>query len=184
MWNCHKSTGIFEFNQCPMLEVTKEDGTITRYCQTMAICSLLANKFALKPTDPELLYRGEVITEHFISDVVKKHFNYPVWYAKEEEKEGLYNKIWDDVLPAFLKTLDNTLSKNLDDKFLCGNSITVFDIYVAGYFYNVILNPKSEVAAGWTTCMNANSSDAVNAYLNNFEEVFKGYIQNRPQSDC
>ena len=181
-WLELKNSGNFEFNQCPMLEITKPDGTTSRYCQTMAICSYLGNKFGLKPTDPEILYRGEVITEHFISDVCKKHFNYPVWYAPEEEKEELYKTVWEDVLPSFLKTLDNTLSKNPNDKFICGNKCTVFDIYVAGYFFNVILNPNSERPEGWKKSMLANSTDRVNKYLDSFKDVFKGYLENRPDA--
>ena len=88
-----KADKIFEFGQCPMLEIKHEDGWIERYTQTFAITRYLAIKFQLKPPDSQidLVYRGEVISEHFIDDIVKKHFNYVVWYAAEEEKPKLFD---------------------------------------------------------------------------------------------
>ena len=106
---------LFEFIQCPIFDDTKEDCSINWYCQTVVISSLLANKFRLMPTYLKLLYRDVVMTEHFIFDIVKKNFNYPVWYGKKKNKMGLYNKIWEEVLAAFLKTFDNTLFKNKDE---------------------------------------------------------------------
>lgn len=59
-----------------------------------------------------------------------------------------------------------------DDKFICGNEISVTDIYIGGYFYNNILNPKSEFFEAFERAMAIHSTQRVNKYLSDFYEVF------------
>ena len=68
-----------------------------------------------------------------------------------------------------------------NDKYFTGNEITVFDIYIAGFFYNVILNPDAVSAENWKQGMADHSTDRVNQFLKDFGEEFKGYLDNRPK---
>ena len=47
-------------------------------------------------------------------------------------------------MPKCLKDISNILSERPDFKYICGDKITIYDISVAGYIYNVMLNPKAE----------------------------------------
>ena len=76
----------------------------------------LGAKYDMKPSDPDLVYHGEKITAWFLDDFQKKHFNYPVWYASEEDKPALYEKVFSTHLPACLKKLEELLTT----KFICG----------------------------------------------------------------
>ena len=49
--------------------------------------------------------------------------------------------------------LDKRLKSYPNDKFFTGNEITVYDIFIAGFFYNVILNPTAIGADDWKEAM-------------------------------
>ena len=50
-----RDQGLFEYGQCPMLELS--DGS--RLVQVGAILNYIGNVYGLKPKDPILVYRGE-----------------------------------------------------------------------------------------------------------------------------
>ena len=82
-----------------------------------------------------------------------------------------------------MKHLDRILSQNApnDKKFICGDTPTIYDISVAGFFFNIALNPFSTGADGWKQAMSQHSTERVNKYLSDFEEVFKEYFDKRPK---
>ena len=55
-----------------------------------------------------------------------------------------------------------------EDKFICGNDITIYDIVVGGFFYNIVLNPNAACAEGWKKAMDDHSTERINKYLNDF----------------
>ena len=143
----------------------------------------LGAKNGLIPQDPDLAYRGQVVKELFELDLMKKYVYKPVWYVDPgPEQNELLLEIWHKHLPDFFKKLDSRLKMFPDDKFLCGNEVSIFDIFVAGTILNIFLNPKADRADGWSACMSESSSPAINQYISNFREVMKDYLQNRPQS--
>ena len=60
--------------------------------------------------------------------------------ALENERAELIKPIVDTHLPAFLDKLESRFSKYPDDKFLCGDKVTIYDIYVGGTFSNIFAN--------------------------------------------
>ena len=49
-------------------------------------------------------------------------------------------------VPKCLKELAATLEERPDFKFICGDYVTIYDLYVAGYIHNVMLNPSAKFA--------------------------------------
>ena len=80
-----------------------------------------------------------------------------------------------------LKTLDNRLNKYPNDKYFTGNKLTVYDIFIAGFFFNVILNPAAIGSETWKKGMAEHSTERVNQFLNDFKNEFKNYLENRPK---
>lgn len=52
-------------------------------------------------------------------------------------------------LPKYMEDLNKTLAEKPSFKFICGNELTIYDFTVAGYFFNVFMNPQAEFAEGW-----------------------------------
>ena len=178
-FNKLKSQGLFEFGQVPMLEF--DDGK--RYVQTNAILNFLGAKYGLIPSDPDAAYRGYMVKDLLELDFLKKHVYQAVWYTEPgPEQFGLLDIIWNTHLPAFLEKLHGRLSLFPESKFLCGNEVTIFDIFVAGSMLNIMLNPLADRADGWKFYMDKHSSPLVEQYIANFEEVMGDYLKNRPDS--
>ena len=91
-------------------------------------------------------------------------------------------KLFEDHVPKYLNQLNNTLLQEEEFKFICGENITIYDISVAGYFHDVILNPKAKYAEKWAAMMESKCPVRVKYYLKDFGEVFKEYLSNRPES--
>ena len=72
--------GLFEFGQCPMLEL--DDGT--RLVQNNSIINYLGTLHNLIPSDPFLKYRGSSIKEYFENDFLKAGVLRVVWYGEGE----------------------------------------------------------------------------------------------------
>ena len=85
-------------------------------------------------------------------------------------------------VPKYLNELKDTLEQQPGFKFICGDKVTIYDMHVAGYIHNVMLNPKAEFASGWAECMAKHCPERVAQYLQNFREEFKDYLASRPES--
>ena len=85
-------------------------------------------------------------------------------------------------MPKYLQKLEATLDQEPNFKFICGDKVTIYDMAVAGYFHNVVLNPKADHAAGWAECIAKHCSERITRYLQNFREEFNDYLKNRPES--
>jgi hypothetical protein len=86
-------------------------------------------------------------------------------------------------IPEFLKELQYYLDQRPDFKFICGDKVTIYDMVIAGYMYNVMLNPKGNCADIWADTMAKHCPEGVQKYLQNFREDLKEYFQNRPECE-
>ena len=59
-------------------------------------------------------------------------------------------KLMKEHMPRYLNEINKTLEQRPDLKFISGNTVTIYDIYVAGYMHNYIVNPNVSFAEGWT----------------------------------
>lgn len=172
-FNDLKSQGLFEYGQVPMLELA--DGT--RMVQVSAILNYLGAQYKLKPKDSILVQRGESFQQRFEKDYQYKHFNYPVWYAPDGPTKTVFMKtLFDYHVPRCLKELGETLDQQPDFKFICGEQLTIYDLYVAGYMHNVMMNPNAKFAAEWAETMAKHCPERVTQYLQNFSDEMKDYL--------
>ena len=102
-----------------------------------------------------------------------------MWYAGGKGQQVLLKDIMDKHLPKYLQDLTISLGQKPGFKFLCGDELTIYDFTVAGYFYNVILNPNAEFAADWQAAMKRHCTKRVWKYLNNFSKEMKSYLKKR-----
>ena len=139
--------------------------------------------YNLKPSldNPSLIYRGESIKEYFMNDFCARHLYWPVWYSPEEEKEELYKDVFNEHLPNMLKVFNKRLMEHEEDRFVCGNDITIYDLYIGAWFVDVFLNPKAQFADGWKKAMEEHSTPRVNKYIEDFKEELAEYLERRPQ---
>ena len=136
-WKELKESGKLEFGQIPHVELA--DGTTMS--QSMPILNYFGAKHGLKPQDVMANYRGEKAVEHLMGDFVMKHLM-KVFFAEEDKKAGMLDEMVAEG-GSFEKILDSLSSKCLgDSKFLCGETTTIHDFCVAGWFTNVVLNPN------------------------------------------
>ena len=85
-------------------------------------------------------------------------------------------------MSKYLENLNKSLAQKPSFKFLCGEELTIYDFTVAGYFYNVVLNPNAEFADDWKKAMKLHCPKRVWKYLNNFGKEMKLYLKKRPAS--
>ena len=71
------------FHQIPMLELPDK----TALVQSVPILNYLGSKYALRPSDPLLVYKGEATTEMFWSDFYNKYFLQATIRAEEVNRD-------------------------------------------------------------------------------------------------
>ena len=79
-------------------------------------------------------------------------------------------------MTKFLKEMEYLLSQKPEFKFICGDKVTIYDMVVAGYMHNVMMNPKAKCAHLWSATMTEQCPDRVKNYLQNFRDEFKEYL--------
>ena len=90
-------------------------------------------------------YKGHNVCEYFIGDVFNKSV-VPGVFASADTKEEKMVAAKAAVL-AYLQILEKVLPA--DTKFLTGDSVSVYDFVVAGFFTNWVHNAKNANYACW-----------------------------------
>merc|ERR1712150_224508 len=104
-----------------------------------------------------------------------------LFFAKEEEKEGLIDAMVadDGQWPAFLKTLsDKCLG---DSKFICGDNLTIADFVVGGWFTNVVFNPNRKTPK-FNEAYEKHAPERLKTYNNDFATAMEDYLTARAQN--
>ena len=75
-----------------------------------------------------------------------------------------------------MKQIEKSLG---DSKYLCGDTITIYDCQIAGHFYNQFLNRNSKHVKEWGNAYNAHCPARVKKYIEDFGAEFKPYLDER-----
>ncbi|TRY76345.1 hypothetical protein TCAL_08357 [Tigriopus californicus] len=116
-WPALKPTA--PFGQLPTMEY---DGEI--YAQTNAMAKFLAKKAGLAGNDDLEELKMDMFME-FMNDIFSKLMG--VFAKSESDKDAAGKKLFEEELPAMLKTLETHLEKN-GGKFLVGDTLSYVDI--------------------------------------------------------
>ena len=158
----------------PVLEL--DDGT--QLVQTRAILSYIGAKYNLKPTDAMEDYRGQVAECLYLDDYMAKIV--PPLFAKEGREEKIKN-IEEVIIPEFLKKFETLLSD--DRKFLCNDTLSIYDIGASGLFTNIILNPNSKDPEVWARVWET-VSPRIKKWVADIQEELKDYFAKRAEQTC
>jgi len=123
-------------------------------------------------------YRGEKASGFFLNDYLFKTV-VPQMFSPEDKKEELTKALLDKHIPEMLSTLSKHCIGN--SKFLCGETVTIHDMVVAGGILNSIANPNGRLGQPGLDAWAA-APENVKTYVANFSEVMKEYLDSRPQS--
>ena len=90
-------------------------------------------------------------------------------------------KLYDTQFPEFLETLTRTCLKD-DWKFLSGDTISIYDCVVGGFFANMVENPKSRTHADMKRIFDEKAPDRLKKYVSDFYAEMKVYLDARPEA--
>ena len=129
------------------------------------------------PDDPLLAYHGESTRDMWIQDFVQK-MQVKLYATPSEEMVPVYEEWWGQKFQDHMKLLEARLNKG---KFVCGDKLTVYDIEIAGYFTDRVLNPNSKGKDFGPKALEA-APERVQQYVKDFQEEFKDHLTARPES--
>ena len=119
-------------------------------------------------------YKGHNVFEYFIGDVFNKSVVPGVFAQGEDKAEKM--KVAKEAVLAYLQTLEKVLPA--DTKFLTGDSVSVYDFVVAGFFTNWVFNSKNANYTLWQEVY-ATAGPRVQKYVTDFQEDMKDYLASR-----
>ena len=163
-----------EYGQMPVLEL--DDGT--QLSQSAAIYDYIATIHGFQPESPMDKYRGQNLYEAMVIDVMYKSVVKFVFLSKPEEKEANGEIAAADYTKAvghFAKVLSQR-----EDKFICGNKLTLHDFTVGGIFLNLVVNPNHKDTEFWDKQWAA-TPDRVKKYVADLQEEMKDYLEARKE---
>ena len=175
-WAAYKPTT--EFGQMPILEL--DDGTQLAQSQCIFnyICDKWGGEKGLTPTDPLVRYNGECTVAVLHDDFVMKHIM-AAWFMPDGEEKVA--KFANAIGVEWPKTAAHLGRRVPAEGFLCGATLSRYDILFASFFINMVRNKNfknQEMAAAFWAGTPAN----VQAYIERVEGVFADYLAARPQN--
>lgn len=76
----------------------------------------------------------------------------------------------------------NDLAKCMgDDKFICGDSLTVADFVCGGFYVNLVLNEENRYKELWAEGFNSAAPDRLKQYIKDFKDEMADYLESRPK---
>ena len=170
-----KADGTLPFGQVPVLEL--DDGT--RLGQSGAILSYIGSKYNMKPQDPLACHRGESLSDLVWADLVTKSSAKLIAAHQSEDPAKGFEEVIIEFFVPFLANLEKNLG---DTKFVSGDEVTIYDCSICGFFYNLPLNKSVKAADVWKKYFDEKAGPKTKALIQNFTEVFKEYLDKRPDS--
>ena len=162
-----------EYGQMPVLEL--DDGT--QLSQSAAIYDYVATIHGFHPESPMDKYRGQNLYEAVFVDIFAKSIVGMV-FCKPEEKEAKMEIAAADYAKA-CGHIARVLSQR-EDKFICGNKLTLHDFTVGGIFLNLVVNPNSKDPEFWAKQWKT-TPDRVKNYVADLQEEMKDYLEARKE---
>ncbi len=142
----------------PVLEL--DDGT--RLCQSIAIYDYVATVHGFQPESPLDKHRGASLYEAFAVDCFYKFIPQAVFLAKPEERDAKMEVAAAEYLKGAAH-VERILSQR-EDKFICGNKLTIHDFTVGGIFLNLLINPNAKDVEFWAKLWES-TPDRVKKYV-------------------
>ena len=174
-WQALKESGKLPYGQIPALELA--DGTFL--AQGCTIMNYIADLYPqLKSADPLVNAKADSITQFVFQDMLMKIA--PKIFAQGENRDADLQAVIDEWIPKFYEKLVMFLPA--DKKFLTGDTVTIYDIQVAGFIVNLVTNPGSKDPAVWAAAWEK-APERVKKYEADFSEDMKAYLDARPK-DC
>jgi len=172
-WKKLKASDKCMFGQVPLLELN--DGTCLS--QTDAILEYLGTVHNLKGADPLSTYKGARAKEYLCNDFLGNVKLGPIIFSPPgDERTGGIKNLAEVEVPKCFEMIVKCLSD--DKKFLCGDSTTIYDFQVAGFLFNLILNPTSNDPEVWAKVWET-APDRLKKYADDFKEDMKDYLDSR-----
>lgn len=116
------------FGQLPYLEVHEDGGNVVHIAQSLAMARYLARQFGLDGKTPiqkaEVDMYADQITD-MVNDMVAIHHE-----TDEARKKALEEKMQNEKMPSYMKSLEVRLAKNGTGYFV-GDSLTWVDLYLS-----------------------------------------------------
>ena len=162
-----------EYGQMPVLEL--DDGT--QLSQSTAIYEYVAAIHGFHPESPLDKYRGQNLYQAVVIDIFNKSIIAMV-YCKPEEKEAKMQIASVDYVKA-CGHIARVLSQR-EDKFICGNKLTLHDFTVGGFFLNLVINPNNKEPEFWAKQWET-TPDRVKKYVADLQEEMKDYLEARKE---
>ena len=123
----------------------------------------IGTSYNLKGPNPLATYKGHVVVEYFITEFRFKIVNGAI-YAPAGEKEVKVAELFEKYAPEAYAKLETLLPET---KYLTGDTLSIYDFQVAGYFCNALLNPLNPLADKWAAQWE-NAGPKLKAYIANF----------------
>ena len=99
-------------------------------------------------------------------------------FCNDDQKETLHKELFEVLFPELLRQIDLSLDGT---KFLVSDQLTIYDMHIAGHFYNIFLNPNAKHKEQWQAAY-AKATDKVKAYIEAFGVEMKEYLDSRVQT--
>ena len=163
-----KEEGKLEYGQVPMLEL--DDGT--RLVQGNAIIRYIARQYNMLPASNLEAYQANKILDYqedWVTTKIIAMFGHP-------DKEAATKKLFEQDVPEILKWYEKTVAGK---KYAVGGKYTFVDTLMLGFLHDLVLNPKSPMAAMWQQAWEAHAGPGTKEYLENMREEHKDYLANR-----
>jgi len=110
--------------------------------------NFVGSTYGLRPADAMTAYHGDKAIARFYDDYFNKHI-VASFFAKGTDEE-IAAKKRAALVDEQIKFSNDLASKCLGNgKFICGDSITVADCVVCGFFTNIVKNPRNKSAELW-----------------------------------
>lgn len=142
--------------------VELKDGT--RLVQTRAINNFISYKYGFTPESAFKRYTGEQVLESLQGDFQKQLVRL---FTDKDNAASIMDEICDTHFPKWLESFDKNLNLQYQ-AFICGDTLTLYDFEIGGFFLNTVYNPNSPHKEKWEAAMKKHSTMQINQYIANF----------------
>lgn len=138
----------------------------------------IGEKYSLRPSDPLENAHADSFAQYTIQDVYQKVG--AKIFSRAPERDAELQEAIDMCIPTWMQKLGETLPSN--SRFLCGESLTIYDFTVAGLLTNLICNPSARDKEMWQKVWTEQAPERVQKYYEDFCEEMKDYLAERGEN--
>jgi glutathione S-transferase len=174
-----------EFAEWPAIKPTKPHGCLPvitlddgyEISMGLPCFNYVANTYGFQPTNPLDQYRGQMLYECIMNDMVlikllptiQKNLKDP----ESEEVKELAESVWAPACVHLVRELPK------DKKFIAGDKMTVHDYTIGCNLLGCFRNPNAAHKDMWNAWEKASMPPRVVTYINDLEAELKEYLDTR-----